>query len=91
MAEFPVLALMRCLGATWDVTVALSCAHNRMGLNRSGLLVPFPAQSRMKIEDLGFLWDMKGTQFDPVMSYVAFKRAVEVNWSGLDGLDQWHP
>lgn len=60
-----------------------------MELNGCVLLVPFPAQTRKRIEYLGFLWAVRGTKFDPVMSYVEFTRVEKVDWSGLDRHDQW--
>lgn len=55
VAEFAVIALRRFLGAGRESTDALSCADNRMGLNECFLLVRFPVQTQIRIENIGFL------------------------------------
>lgn len=53
-----------------DAAISVSSANNCVGRLGCGLLVPFPTRTRQRVDELGFLWMVGGTCFDPVLPYV---------------------
>lgn len=62
-----------------------------MGGYDCGVLVPLSSGFRRKIDDIGFLENIRGCTFDPVVSLVPFRRFLEFDWAWIEASQRWYP